>query len=605
MISFFMGSIRKKLIFLVFMSMLPCLLIIIHSGFENKKNEIERAEHEVLHLVRGMVNVQEQITSFTSQILESIVQISIVQEQNTQACNKLFKRLIALNIYFKNIAMTDKDGNVLAASLPFGDVNLSDRKHFVQARDSLEFATGEFITTRMSPEQAFPFAQPIINSQGEFLGVVTTVISLDVLWEIFPSANLPQGSFVDGVDHEGVRLFRIPEDRDHSVGDLIDENLWDAMLSAHDGENFDQVVEYDHQVLAVMSVSLRDSYSPYMYLTVSIPRKQLLKMAYHVMYRNIALLSLAAAFAFMTAWFVGESAIVKKIRSLRNTSEKIAQGNFNLRTGLDDDKSEIGDLARSFDVMARRLSDEIIEQKYIQEQLSQVVAEKDRFMSIIAHDLKSPMAGLLSLSQLLADEHESFNKDELKSVSYEMKKSAERVYRLLENLLEWSRIKQGRMDFVPVKTSLDNHILANIFLYREVAAQKEITLEYDTQENVYVDADLAMLNSILRNLISNAIKFSKRKSQVKINVQEKNSMVQVSIADHGIGMAADDIRDLFALDRKKSTQGTEGERGTGLGLILCKEFVEKHGGQIWAESRLGQGTTFYFTLPAVTFHQST
>ncbi len=197
---------------------------------------------------------------------------------------------------------------------------------------------------------------------------------------------------------------------------------------------------------------------------------------------------------------------------------------------------------------------------------------------------------------MMTEEIENMELSKIKEMSNEMQKSATELYKLLENLLEWSRMQRGLIKFNPDICVL--HFLAkqNIRFLSEFAKQKNIEIINQIQSESQAMADIQMLNTVFRNLISNAIKFTYRGGKVVISVEEKEDQVVVFIRDSGIGMSEETIRKLFRIDQKVFHLGTEGESSSGLGLILCKEFITKNGGEIWAESELGKGSTFCFTL---------
>jgi signal transduction histidine kinase len=188
--------------------------------------------------------------------------------------------------------------------------------------------------------------------------------------------------------------------------------------------------------------------------------------------------------------------------------------------------------------------------------------------------------------------------EEIKDITMSMKTSASNIYGLLENLLEWSRLRRGAMDFVPENLNLKKEIEASIDVLWESARKKRIGLTISIPGELEIRADTHMFETIIRNLISNAIKFTISGGKVNVTANYKGDhYVVVKISDFGIGMAPE-LRDkLFQIDEKTSRPGTEGETSTGLGLLLCKEFIERHRGKIWVESSVGQGSTFSFSLP--------
>lgn len=256
---------------------------------------------------------------------------------------------------------------------------------------------------------------------------------------------------------------------------------------------------------------------------------------------------------------------------------------------------EIMRVAAVRDISERIKSEEEI--RRVNTELRNAIAEKDKFFSIIAHDLKSPISGFLSLTKILVEDFEELTVKEVNRSLDALYASSVRVYALLENLLEWARVQQGLLTCSPSHFLLKGVVRASLDFTHSVADQKGIVLRDETPDDLVVCIDPPMIGTVLRNIISNALKFSNRGEQVRITARRDGDMVTVEVRDEGVGMDQHTLSMLFALDNKITRPGTEGEASTGLGLILCKEFVEKHGGTIWAESSLGQGTTFYFTLP--------
>jgi PAS domain S-box-containing protein len=229
-------------------------------------------------------------------------------------------------------------------------------------------------------------------------------------------------------------------------------------------------------------------------------------------------------------------------------------------------------------------------------QLRELNSMKDKFFSIIAHDLKSPLSAIAGLSELLAENVNAKDLDEVETLSTFILQSSKKAIELLTNLMEWSRSETGRMEFTPKKLSLRETINKTVEIFTLNAQSKRITINSDIPESLYVFADLAMLSTILRNLISNALKFTFANGKIDISTTENENEVIVEVADNGKGMSEEILKKLFRIDENISSMGTENEKGTGLGLILCKEFVEKHGGRIWVKSEEGKGSSFYFSI---------
>jgi two-component system sensor histidine kinase/response regulator len=229
-------------------------------------------------------------------------------------------------------------------------------------------------------------------------------------------------------------------------------------------------------------------------------------------------------------------------------------------------------------------------------QLEDLNASKDKFFSIIAHDLKSPLSSFLGFADIL-EILPTKTQDQVEEIVGQFRTSAKNLFALLENLLTWSRLQRGMVEYLPQALNIKDFVARNVNLLSPNAAQKQITLHNRVLQGIVVSADLYMLDAVIRNLLSNAIKFTGAGGAVEISATVAEAMVTVAVADTGMGIPEEKLGKLFRIDAKFKHRGTAGEAGTGLGLILCKEFVEKNGGSIRVESQLGKGATFFFTLP--------
>jgi len=229
--------------------------------------------------------------------------------------------------------------------------------------------------------------------------------------------------------------------------------------------------------------------------------------------------------------------------------------------------------------------------------LKEINATKDKFFSIISHDLKNPLTSLLSISEsMLEVDVKSFEDEKLSGIR-KIHESIWQIHDLLENLLTWSRSQTGRLKFEPVHFNLSKLIEVNLNLHRIPAEKKGIKLTSRYPEEIYAYGDRDMINMVIRNLLNNAVKFTSSDGTIDVEVKKDDSTLQVRIKDEGTGIPEEDLDKLFRIDIKFKTTGTAGEKGTGLGLILCKEFVTKNGGTMIVESELNKGSVFGFTLP--------
>jgi PAS domain S-box-containing protein len=252
-------------------------------------------------------------------------------------------------------------------------------------------------------------------------------------------------------------------------------------------------------------------------------------------------------------------------------------------------------LIAAIDITERKVAEDRVKDNEVR--LLELNATKDKFFSIIAHDLKGPFTSIIGFSGLLIDHVQ--NKDYKGIFEYAefIQESSFRAMSLLSNLLEWARLQTGSIKFNPVTFNISDVVEDVAELSKDPARQKKITLSYEVPKNTFVVADREMIGNVLRNLVSNAIKFTNPEGKITISARQDQEELMMMVSDNGVGIESNKLKELFRIESNHSTKGTQNEVGTGLGLILCKEFILKHGGKIWVESDQGKGSTFYFTIP--------
>lgn len=249
----------------------------------------------------------------------------------------------------------------------------------------------------------------------------------------------------------------------------------------------------------------------------------------------------------------------------------------------------------SIDITHRKKMEiELLESK---QNLKDLMSTKDKFFSIVAHDLKNPFTAIIGFSKLLMRRIDKLSPEKIKYYISMIYEGTKYEYELLDNLLEWSRIQTGRLQFQPINIELSGIVAESVKLYTSMAESKQIEVNNNVEKNIYVYADFYMLSTILRNLLSNAVKYTENNGKITVDAEIKADFIEISVSDTGIGISKDEIEKLFRIDKNISTFGTSGEKGTGLGLVLCHEFAKKQDGTIRVESTLEKGSSFIITLP--------
>lgn len=244
------------------------------------------------------------------------------------------------------------------------------------------------------------------------------------------------------------------------------------------------------------------------------------------------------------------------------------------------------ELKRSRDLIMKQIS-----------QLEKLIEDRDKFLSVISHDLRGPFTGFLGLTKFLSENIESFSQEEIKEVALELYNSLLRQYQLLENLLDWSKIQIGKIKINKQKIDISEIVNNKIELFQTSAKSKNLQLINEIQVNTYAYADSIMISTVIHNLISNAIKFTKEGGKVTISSSQKDNFLEIAVSDTGIGIKKENIDKLFQESIGFSTPGTNYEKGSGLGLLIAKEMIELNGGKIRVESTENVGTTFFITIP--------
>lgn len=231
-------------------------------------------------------------------------------------------------------------------------------------------------------------------------------------------------------------------------------------------------------------------------------------------------------------------------------------------------------------------------------------AAKDKFFSIIAHDLKNPFNALLGLVQVLMQRHRNYSPEKIDNYLQSIYESSRLNYNLLENLLVWSRAQSGKINYNPEIKMVKTLVHESVDLLTENARQKNVQIEAYLPADLFVWVDANMFRSVMRNLVANALKFTQAGGKVSLSAQKAGDMVEFAVADTGAGIPKEHVPKLFRIDEAYSTRGTANESGTGLGLVLCDEFVRLNKGSIWVESEVDKGSTFYFTAPFAKYNQA-
>lgn len=613
----FFSKLRVRLLALVLLAILPALGLVLYTAFAQRRSAIREATASAQRIVRLAGAAQRQYVEASRQLLATLAQLKEIRPERAAEAEALFRGLAQVHSIYVNIGGIDPDGYVFASALPITNrLYLGDRPYFQLARDTQKFAIGEYQTGRVTGKPTLNMAQPIRDKEtGNFLGVVFVALDLNWLNQMAARAELPEGSTLTVLDRNGTVLVRysIPEANQNWIGvsltnrSSIMKFLKSGVEATGISSGLDGVRRLYTSTPLSRSGGIADAH-----VIVGIPIQVAYATANHTLIQNLIFLSIASLLALGAAWIGSDVFVLKQVHGLVGAATRMRRGDLTARSGADYMAGEIGQLSQSFDQMAATLERRVgelqraeSELKALNEDLEQRVVERtlelkrsnedlEQFAYVASHDLQEPLRMIHNYMQLLRQRH----KDRLDASAQEFVgfalDGARRMQQLIQDLLTYSRVGTHGKEFAA--TSCEEAFadaLANLKMAIEESGA-EIT--HDPLPMVMGDA--VQLTQLFQNLIGNAVKFRGEVApKVSVTLQRKGPDWEFTVGDNGIGIAEQDFQRIFIVFQRLHTP--EKYSGTGIGLSVCKKIVERHGGRIWVESKLGKGTTFHFTIPAL------
>ncbi|HEY3274975.1 MAG TPA: PAS domain S-box protein [Syntrophorhabdaceae bacterium] len=347
-------SIKTQLLIIVLISILPALGIILYSGMVIQREAIREAEHEVLAVLNGLAAEHQLVEESTRQLLITVSQLPEVQHANLAACNKILQKLLIQNPVYGNLFITDPEGNMIAAGLPFTSHNVRHRKYFQDLLTTKDFSVGEYVIGMTFRKPELHFAYPTLDGKGRIKAVVVAGIDLTGYGRLFTKAKMPEGSDLIVTDHKGIKLLTYP-DSPGLTGTADSAERIARMTQGPEEGTFARFTGSGKRLVAYRRFSLREDTIPYLFISVAISEKQALAGARGLLYHNLAFLAMAFLMAVAIALIVGKAAIAKRLDALVAASVRLGRGDLTARTGLPPGKDELGRLAEAFDEMADQL----------------------------------------------------------------------------------------------------------------------------------------------------------------------------------------------------------------------------------------------------------
>jgi len=367
-----MKSVRSQLLILILAVFLPALGIIVYSGYERQRHDVETTKANALTMAQVLGNDHENDMEATRRFLMTLARLPVLQNRDAAACNKLFRELLRDNQHYSTIAAADREGRMFASALPFGSINLWQKKYFQEAVRTKTFSAGEYSIGQISGRAVLPFAYPVTDSGGRVEGVVLVGLDLEKYGRSFVKiSQFPKGSTLNLLDRNYTRLYRYPDNEKFAGKTDLPEMIRQISKGPREGIFTTVGVDGVRRIFAYRQFFLEGGSSPYLYLRVGIPEEQALAPAKKIFFRNLALVTVSLVAAVLTAWLLGHILIVRRLDRLVDAAMKVGQGDFSTRTRLDRVGGELGQLARSFDEMAQSLEKKELDRRQAEEKIKQ------------------------------------------------------------------------------------------------------------------------------------------------------------------------------------------------------------------------------------------
>ena len=367
-----MKSVRSQLLILILAVFLPALGIIVYSGYERQRHDVEMTKANALTMAQVLGNDHENDMEATRRFLMTLARLPVLQNRDAAACNKLFRELLRDNQHYSTIAAADREGRMFASALPFGSINLWQKKYFQEAVRTKTFSAGEYSIGQISGRAILPFAYPVTDSGGRVEGVVLVGLDLEKYGRSFVKiSQFPKGSTLNLLDRNYTRLYRYPDNEKFAGKTDLPEMIRQISKGPREGIFTTVGVDGVRRIFAYRQFFLEGGSSPYLYLRVGIPEEQALAPARKSFLRNLALVTVSLIAAVLTAWLLGHILIVRRLDRLVDAAMKVGQGDFSTRTRLDRVGGELGQLARSFDEMAQSLEKKELDRRQAEEKIKQ------------------------------------------------------------------------------------------------------------------------------------------------------------------------------------------------------------------------------------------
>jgi signal transduction histidine kinase/ActR/RegA family two-component response regulator len=592
--SFRLNSLRSRLMLLVALAITPLAVMTVIGGVREREHAIKQSEENLRRLTGLAAANEAQSIEGARQILIDLASVPDLLADRAR-CDALLSDVLDRNEGYVNFGLIQMNGDVSCSAVPMvHPVNLGDRSHFQRAIAERRFIAGDYVFGRVIRKHTINLTYPVIDRAGKVVAVVFAAIDLAQLDTFVNDINLPPGSVLATADARGSIISRRP-DPERWFGKKLSGATLDAM--AHAGQRAvvirgDDGVERLHTFARVGPPSLSD-YT----VTIGIPTETITAAARHDQLTSLLALGITTALALLAAWLAGDILIVQRVRKLRDTAGAIAAGKLDARTGIEDGREEIGELARALDEMAAALQKKEHARSLAERELRAADQRKDEFLAMLAHELRNPLAPISTGAHLLKLLHS--DNAQISQTCSIIARQVEHMTALVDDLLDVSRVTRGLVSLSTQVLDLKRVIDDAAEQIRPMMAARRHQVVLDLEpEPAPVKGDHKRLVQVVANLLNNATKYTPEGGRIELRLAAEGEQYVLSVSDDGIGMEPGLVERVFDLFTQAERTPDRSQGGLGLGLALAKSLVELHGGTVSASSAgLGKGSTFTVRLP--------
>ncbi len=604
----FFSGLRFRLVLLVLLAALPALGLTLYNGLQQRRNAIQTAGQEALHLTRLVVSQNNAYIEGAHQLLIAVAQLPTIQNNDTASCNQFLQSLLKQYPLYTFIGAFHTDGNLYCSSNPETvKLNVSDRDYFKIAIATKNFATGDFTIGRVTGRSVLPFAYPILDANGNVTAVVNASIDLAWIDQIGPQVQLPSGAVILAVDHTGKVLARYPAS-ENWVGKTLPEAPIIREIIKSQGEGTVQTKGLDGIERLYAFTPLAGGAVAGAYVSIGLP----VSLAYAPVNQSLSfsmlLLGIVTLLALVAAWFIGDWLVLKPVHKLADATHRLREGDLSSRVADYYGSDELSHLAKNFNQMAgalekqnTRLREEIAARQQAEAALHDYSIQLERsnrelqdFAYIASHDLQEPLRKIQAFGERLANKYKETLGEEGCNYIERMNSSAARMQTLINDLLTYSRVTSKAQPFSPVDL---NQVASDVIVdLEERIAQTNGKIEVSPLPTI--EADPLQMRQLLQNLAGNALKFHKVDVPPVVHIyaaQSTDNQIEIRVSDNGIGFQEKYLDRIFQPFQRLHTRGEY--EGSGMGLAICRKIVERHEGRITAQSSPDYGTTFIVVLP--------